>query len=372
MNNRECVMAIMNYEGYDRMPVVHFGLWDETLAKFVEDGHISLDEANDRSGGNPPPEAMRRLGFDFGWSERVCGGNLGFFPPFDLKVEEELPDGSKKIRNCDGVIVLQMPDAGSIPSEIDHLLKDRASWEEHYLPRLQFSAERIDYAALECLKDEFETDDTPTSIDCGSMIGRIRNWLGVEGLSFLWVDDPELFDEIIETSFELTYRIVEKVLATGVKCDFGSYWEDICFKTGPLVIPSVFDEKCGPKYRELSELLKKHGVNLSFLDCDGLIDTLIPTWLENGVNVMFPMEVGTWNASIKPWREKYGKELRGVGGMDKRIFAQDYAAVDKEIERLRPLVDLGGYIPCPDHRIAPDAKWENIQYYCEKMRSAFS
>jgi len=54
------------------------------------------------------------------------------------------------------------------------------------------------------------------------------------------------------------------------------------------------------------------------------------------------------------------------------VFAHDYAAIDAEVERLKPLVELGGYIPCPDHRIAPDAKWENVQYYCEKMRRTFS
>ena len=58
-----------------------------------------------------------------------------------------------------------------------------------------------------------------------------------------------------------------------------------------------------------------------------------------------------------------------VGGMNKSVFARDYAAIDREIERLRPLIALGGYIPCPDHRIAPDAKFENVQYYCERLAS---
>ena len=49
----------------------------------------------------------------------------------------------------------------------------------------------------------------------------------------------------------------------------------------------------------------------------------------------------------------------------------DKAAVDAEIERLKPLIDLGGYIPCPDHRIAPDAKFELVAYYCEQFRKAF-
>jgi hypothetical protein len=97
----------------------------------------------------------------------------------------------------------------------------------------------------------------------------------------------------------------------------------------------------------------------------------VPIWLDNGVNTMFPIEVGTWGGSIKPWREKYGRALRGVGGMDKRVLSIDYKAVDAEIERLRPLVEAGGYIPCPDHRLPHDVKWENVQYYCDKMRRIF-
>jgi len=93
--------------------------------------------------------------------------------------------------------------------------------------------------------------------------------------------------------------------------------------------------------------------------------------MNTNLEVMFPIEVGTWNASIEPWRAKYGKEIRGVGGMNKTCFSRDYKAIDEEVERLKRLVSLGGYIPCPDHRIAPDAKWENVQYYCEKIREAF-
>jgi len=103
-----------------------------------------------------------------------------------------------------------------------------------------------------------------------------------------------------------------------------------------------------------------------------VIDLRIPTWVENGVNTMFPIEVGTWDAEITPWRQKYGKQLRGVGGMNKNVFAKDYAAIDAEIERLKPMIELGGYIPCPDHRIPPGAIWENVQYYCDKMKETFA
>ena len=130
----------------------------------------------------------------------------------------------------------------------------------------------------------------------------------------------------------------------------------------------MFDELIGPHYKRITDMLRANGIDIVSVDCDGMIDKLIPTWLHNGVNTMFPIEVGTWHASIEPWRAQYGKSLRGVGGMDKRVFAHDKAAVDAEIERLKRLVDLGGYIPCPDHRIAPDAKYELVEYYCEEFR----
>ena len=135
------------------------------------------------------------------------------------------------------------------------------------------------------------------------------------------------------------------------------------------MIPSVFEEYAGPHYKKITSLLNQYGIDIVSVDCDGWIDHLIPTWLENGVNTMFPIEVGTWNASIAPWREKYGRQIRGVGGMNKTLFARDYKAIDAEVERLRGLIELGGYIPCPDHRIAPDAKFENVQYYCDKMQN---
>ena len=45
MNNRENTMAILNYEKYDRMPIVHFGYWTELLAKWQQEGHITKEQA---------------------------------------------------------------------------------------------------------------------------------------------------------------------------------------------------------------------------------------------------------------------------------------------------------------------------------------
>ncbi len=370
MTNRERTLALLRYTAYDRLPVVHFGFWEETLAKWRADGHVSSEEAQGFADGNQWDQTLSaRLGFDFNWYS-CFAANSGLEPPFKERVVEERPDGTRLIVSVDGVVVMQKDGLRSIPAEVDHLLKDRAGWEEHYKPRLQPAAGRIDREALEAVRNAHDRD-TPIGIHCGSLFGKLRDWCGVVGLSYLLADDEDLVDEMITTVADLCYDVTRQVLASGVIFDFGHFWEDICFKNGPLVNPAVFERKVGPHYARITRLLHDHGIDIVSLDCDGKIDRLLPIWLRNGVNTMFPIEVGTWNASIASWRERFGRELRGVGGMDKRVFARDRAAVDAEIERLRPLVALGGYIPCPDHRIAPDAEWDTVRYYCDRMHAVF-
>jgi uroporphyrinogen decarboxylase len=377
-------MAALNYQPYDRLPVLHFGFWDQTLEIWAKEGHLTLEEAAGFADGNIHDSTIGdKLGFDSNYY-RVFMPNTFLSPGFEREILEELPDGSRKVMNHEGVVVLEKPGCTSIPAEIDHTLKTRADWEKHYIHRLQFSPDRVLKANVRANMDIVPFDDGGADflkkderdylygLHCGSLFGTIRNVVGVVGSSYIYAEDEALFDEIINTVGELCFQCVKTTLESGAKFDFAHFWEDICFKSGPLINPWVFEEKVGPHYRRIADLVNSYGLNIVSLDCDGLIDALIPTWFNNGVNTMFPIEVGTWNASFTPWREQYGREMRGVGGMNKVVFAHDFAAVDAEIERMKPMVELGGFIPCPDHRIAPDAKWDNVRYYCDRMHEVFA
>ena len=54
--------------------------------------------------------------------------------------------------------------------------------------------------------------------------------------------------------------------------------------------------------------------------------------------------------------------------MDKTALRKDKAAVDSELSRMERLASLGGFIPCPDHRLMPGTKFELVQYYAEKIK----
>jgi hypothetical protein len=128
MNSRDRALAVLRYQPVDRLPLVHFGFLPETLERWRDEGHISAEECRLCQDGHPAEQAIaERLGFDFGWQHMFyCQASL--HPHFASEVVATFPDGSTHVRNGLGVIELHAPGAGSIPAEIDHLLKDRRSW----------------------------------------------------------------------------------------------------------------------------------------------------------------------------------------------------------------------------------------------------
>ena len=145
MTFRETTHAVLHYQPYDKIPVVSFGYWAETVQKWAAQGHITQEEADDycRSGDNGAGDRaiMKKLGFDFNWNSCV-GASVDLFPHFARQTLEVRPDGGRVERDENGLIVLVKPGVVSIPAEIGTHLTDRKVWEEEYLPKLQFSMER--------------------------------------------------------------------------------------------------------------------------------------------------------------------------------------------------------------------------------------
>ena len=369
MNNRERTLHILHFESADRLPAVHFGYWKELLLEWAEQGHISRELAvSVRDANDADRELDRIIGWDFNWAT-TKGANSRLFPSFEKKVLETLSDGSQRIQTEKGVIERIKPGIISIPSEDDYLLKDREAFETLFKPKMQFDPARVD---LEYFRHFNETrpTDVPIGLWMGSVMGDIRDMTTVLGMSYLMYDEDEtLLADIVDTYAEMQYQCVKAILETGAKFDFAHYWEDVCFKNGPLLSPELFRELCEKHYQKRNQLCHEHGIDLISLDCDGVTERLLPTWVESGVNVMFPIEVGVWGDQFAPARERYGKCVLGVGGMDKTVFRKDRAAVDAELERLKSLVALGGFIPCPDHRLMPGSRFDLVRYYVEQIKS---
>lgn len=368
MTNRERAMNILHYKNADRLPAVHFGYWGELLREWAGQGKIPSELAEGNGDGNEKDRILDELiGWDFNWS-CTKGANNGLYPAFESKELEILSDGSRRVLNSVGVVERIKPGITSIPSEDDYTLKDREAFENLYKPKMLFSPDRVNDAYFRNF-NETRDQSRPIGLNLGSVLGSIRDMTSVVGMSYLIYDeDEDLFADIVDTYAEMQYQCVKTILETGAKFDFAHYWEDICFKNGPLLSPEIFDELCAKHYKKRNDLCREYGIDIISLDCDGVTEKLLPTWFENGVNTMFPIEIGVWGDQFEPARKKYGEGMLGVGGMDKTALRKDKAAVDTEIERIKRLVAMGGFIPCPDHRLMPGTKFELVQYYADEIK----
>lgn len=357
MNERERFRAIMHYLPVDRCLIWDFGFWDETLEAWRSQG--MPDDAT--------PEAF--FGMDRGFASFPI--KRGPWPGFE---EEKLEDkGETEVcRDRMGVVFERLkPGFGrSIPRYLDWFLKDRECWEQY---REFFNPNDPDRFAPDWDEqiERLRNSEQPVDLFAGSLYGELRDAMGVENISALIYEDPGLFREMVEFMAEYYVAVNRRALESGVAIDAAAMWEDMCYRDGPLLPPKVFAEVLVPAYRYITGELKKFGIDVVYLDCDGKIDLLLPMWLEAGVNCMFPIEIGTWGADPVAWREQYGRRLLMMGGVDKVALARGREAIDRVIDYLAPLVEGGGFIPHCDHRVPPDVPLENYVYYIERAKAVF-
>jgi len=353
MSTRDLWMDIMHYRVFDRMPVIHWDVWSETKTRWIREGM--------------PADADPHAYFDAVPMYAMIEPYLDLLPLFEREIIEE-GDEWVIAREPNGVLTKSWKNRSCIPQYIDHTLKDAANWPE-YKRRLQPDPARLP-PNLDALIIDAEGSGLPIAIWTGSMMGWTRDWMGVENMSYLMYDSPETYADMVETLSDLVVWALDQILPRmKIKPDMGFGWEDICGKNGPLVSPWIFDRLVAPGYRKIRAKLDQYGIPLYGIDTDGDIEALAGNWLQAGVNVQFPVEIGTWDGDAMKLRKQYGRELRVIGGFNKLVLEKGPRAIDAEIERRLPMMKAGGFVIMPDHFIPPGVSLENYKYYLDRIRS---
>jgi len=360
MNARERYVRTFHFQPVDHVPDEEFGWWDDTLRIWHKQGLPK--EITDNGKGD--------FYFGFAWKD-WAPVNLDLIPGFEYKVLEE---DDRHVVFIDGSGVTQMSNksgASSIPKYLRFPLETHADWEE-FKRRMDPTDPRRFPSNLDEIVANLKTAENPVAIGVGSLFGWIRNWMGFENLAMLSIDDPAWVEEMVDYLAEFILACVEPVLVKmeqeGAKLDVASMWEDICFNNGPMVSPKFFRQVVTPRYKRITDRLRKAGCDLVYLDCDGNIMQLVKPWLDGGVNIMFPIEIRGGSDPVK-MRELYGHDVLLAGGVDKMALIAGKEAILADIKRLDPLVRDGGFIPHVDHRVPPDVTYENYLYYLREKRA---
>jgi len=355
MNTRERFLATMHYQERDRCPWGEMNYWPETLDRWQKEGM--------------PADVYVNQFFGYDRLRVAVDVSFGLVPGFQPEVLEET-ESYRIVRRDTGVIAKEFKGALSyhMPQWLRFPMQTRDDWENEIKPRLNPGSPTRYPEYWQEDAAAYAHRSYPLTIRMGSVFGWLRNWMGFERALEAFYDDPEWVHEIMGYVVEFCCAVGQRAL-DDVDVDYILLWEDMAYKAGPMISPAMFREFMLEPYKKLTGFIRERGVDLIFVDSDGNAEPLIPLWLEGGVNGFYPIERAAGMDAVA-LRERYGRELRLIGGIDKRAMAAGPAAIDAELAHVAPLLKEGGYIPWCDHFVPPDVSLRNYQYYVRRMKEA--
>jgi len=355
MNDRERFLAYMTFQAVDRMPLMEMGCWPETFDAWHHQG-LPKWVTHDR-------HLEAYLNLDLSWNRNWLPINTLLYPPFEVQVLEET-DTHQVVRGGDGVVYRERKGHTGVPQYIRFPVQDEADY-ERLLPRLNG-------ADTERYPRDFDEDlhwrrarNEIVGVHFQGFFGVPRALMGLENWCKSFYDQPHLVRRIIADRVTFGRLVLGRLLATGA-LDFVQIWEDMAFKTASLISPRLVREFMLPAYEELVTFLHEGGVTLIMVDSDGLVDQLLPIWLEAGIDGTHPCEIAAGSDPVELRRQNPGCRLQG--GLDKRAIASGREGVDAVLRHVQPLLQEGGYNPCIDHHIPPTIPYETFLYYLERRR----
>jgi len=355
MTDLERFRGTLEYAQVDRAPFYEFPwpAWPETAERWAKEGGYVAGKT------------------DFGCDKWLV--EFSWFWPFPRFEREILADDEEYTTYVDpqGIVMREFKKnpLSSMPQFIRHPVETREDFRKYWRERMRPNlSERIGSNWRERLR-ELRKRDFPFVVIAdrwGGFFGPIRNLVGVERLCTLFYDDPAFVEEMLEADAEYLIGMLSQMLEE-TDIDVFAFWEDMAYHTAPLISPRLARQFMLPRYRKVVDFGRSHGVRWFALDSDGNIDPLIPVWMDSGIDILYPFEVQA-GMDVLAVRKKYGRSLRICGGVDKRPLTQGREAIDKELQRVKPLIDDGGYLPMLDHSATPDTPYQYYRYFLEQLR----
>jgi uroporphyrinogen decarboxylase len=97
-------------------------------------------------------------------------------------------------------------------------------------------------------------------------------------------DSPEFMRDSVSDLADFWIALYDQVLHE-VEVDVAHIWEDMCYKVGPLVSPSMFRHFTLPGYKRLTDFFRERGIRIVHVDCDGNVWGSSPSSLRGELRV---------------------------------------------------------------------------------------
>jgi len=350
LTSTERISNILNRKPVDRIGLYeHF--WGDTLKVWQNEGKIAEGES---------------LGEHFGHDMVTCGcfnnvADLDFEP---IVIEEDEETILKKDGN--GAFLRQHKLHNSTPEHVDFTVKDRASWEEHIVPKLKPETRRINFDGYMDAKKEAEKNNRFFMWSGVNVFESIHPVCGHENMLMGMALDPDWVKDMADTYAKMFINMFEQLVSKEGKPDGVWFYEDMGFKQRPFMSPDMYKELIMPAHKKTIDYAHSLGLPVIMHSC-GFIEPLLPGMIKAGIDCLQVLEV---KAGMDPLRVKkqFGDDIVIFGGMDARnLVANDIDAIQKELQEKIPILkENSGYILHSDHSIPTNTKYDTYRYFVDE------
>jgi hypothetical protein len=331
MNHIERFQAVMNFQPFDRLPIVEWApWWDKTRDRWYEEGlPRELENTN----------AIRKY-FDLDIYEQQV------FHTFKWNAPKTKGHGL-------GII--------DTKEEYEEYRDTFFAWDKYEEPD---GWKVVDPEKWKRLADEQAAGEKVVWYTLDGFFGFPRRLFGIERHLFAFYEQPELMHRMCQDLVDRHLKVLEQLHKYCVPA-FMTFFEDMSYNHGPMLSQDLFDEFMKPYYQQLIPAIKEHGT-LAIIDSDGDITSAVPWFESAGLDGILPIErqAGTDIGTI---RENH-PEMRFIGCFDKLTMNKGEAAMREEFERLLPTAAQGGLIISCDHQTPPAVSIDDYRLYVELFR----
>ncbi len=322
MNTRDRIRAALNFEPFDRLPVIEWaGWWNETIDRWH--GEKLPGDLTDRY------DICRHFGLDVMLQHWV--GVIR-------------PGAPHPAHHGAGLIT----DAADYDRLRQHLYPD--DWCNPAQWRAWAEVQKRGEAAVWFSVDGF--------------FWFPRRLLGIERHLYAFYDQADLLHRINDDLVNWQVRVFDAICEYLVP-DFMTFGEDMSYNLGPMLSKEHFDTFLRPYYERIVPRLRERGC-VVIVDSDGDITDAVGWFESAGVQGMLPLErqAGVDVAKLRAAHP----EMRFIGCYDKMVMNQGEAAMRAEFERLLPVAKRGGLLISCDHQTPPGVSYDDYRLYVRLFR----
>ena len=183
--------------------------------------------------------------------------------------------------------------------------------------------------------------------------------------------NPEFCEALLDRALDIQLAMADETLkAVGDAVDILYLADDYGIQTGPLISPALFRAIFKPRMAKLIQFLRERSsATIAFHSC-GSVYALIPDFIEVGVQVLNPVQVAAADMDSARLRREFGKHLVFWGAIDTQHVLPKGTPDDVRAEVGRRVKDLSpGYIPTSVHNIQAEVPPQNVVAMFEALKN---